>query len=83
MRELVKDNNTSGIQGFAPTRIQAVTGSAEWTPSATDLAFCVPADCTYTINNTGSSGTLKAGAIRVIPIGQTYTFSATFNIEVM
>ena len=83
-RSLVNDiDQARSVNAFAPKRIQAVTADTEWTPGEQDLAFCVSADCTYKINDTGSSGTLFAGAVRVIQVGLSYTFDTTMNIEVM
>lgn len=79
---LVVDKNLKAIQGFAPQRIEAVTASVAWTPDDGDVAFCVPSDCTYTIDGTGASGSLEAREIRVVREGQTYTFDTTMNIEV-
>jgi len=81
--KLGRDVVNNPIQGFAPSRIQAVVATTEWTPGADDRAFCVAADCTYTINGAGSSGSLLAGAIRVIVDSQTYTFDTSQNLEVM
>ena len=80
---LVRDTKTQPIQGFAPTRIVAVSSGVEWKPGVDDRAFCVSADTDYQINATGTAGTLKAGAVRVIGDGQTYEFTVSQNIEVM
>lgn len=80
--KLTTDARNTPIQGFAPTRIQAVT-TETWTPGSDDRAFRVAADCTYQINGAGQAGTLKAGMVVVIVPGQTYTFDTGQNIEVM
>lgn len=77
------DPNGNPVQGLATRRIEAITADTEWTPEDNDSAFCVPEDCTYQVNDTGSAGTILAGSIRAIVKGQTYTFDTTMNIEVM
>lgn len=82
-KTMQKDSGGYNIQGFAPTRVEEVTADAAWTPGTDDVAFAVPEDCTYKIGGEATSGTLIAGAIRVVVGNQTYTFDTTMNIEVM
>lgn len=83
MGGLVEDGYLNKIQGFAPRKIVAVSADTEWSPDNGDRAFCVSADCTYLINDTGLPGNLIDREIRVIYPGQTYTFNTSMNIEVM
>jgi len=83
MSDLEGDGGGEVMQGFAPSRGQAVLADTEWTPEATDNAFAVPQDCTYLINDTGLDMILLAGAIRVMKNGTTYTFDTAMTIEVM
>ncbi len=82
MANLKNDGNGNAIQGFAPTRALAVTTDADAVFTKADRAFCVPEDCTYTING-GIDITLLAGAIRVIRFGFAYRFGTAFTLEVM
>lgn len=78
--KLGRDSGQVPIQGFAPNRILTTTA---WTVGSAK-AYSVPSDTTYTINGAGASGTLKAGAIRVIPKEVTLiTFASELIIEVM
>lgn len=78
--KLGRDGANLPVQGFAPNRILTTTA---WTVGDA-VAYCVPSDTTYTINGAGDSGTLKAGAIRVIPEEvTTITFASELVIEVM
>ena len=70
------------VQGFAPTRIVAVT-TATWTPGPNDVAFCPASDTNYQIDGAGQAASIKAGAVRVIVAGQTYKFTVAQNLEVM
>ncbi len=79
---LVRDVKTVPMQGFAPSRIVAVT-TATWTPEDDDRVFCVAADTDYQIDGAGEAGSILAGGIRVIVPGQTYKFTVGQNIEVM
>ena len=81
MGNLITDELSEAVQGFAPKTIVAVSAGVAWDASGY-LAFCVPTDCTYTIDGAGSSGSLREGDIRVIREGQTYTFDSSMNIEV-
>ena len=78
---LGRDTKNVTIQGFAPSRVQTVT-TATWTPGANDRAFCVSADTDYQVDGAGAAASILAGAIRVIPKGQTYKFTVGQNIEV-
>lgn len=82
MAKLERDAANVAIQVFAPSRMQAVTGAAAWTPGVDDVAFAVTADCTYSISG-GTAVTVEPGAIRGIVKGKTYTFSVSQTLEVM
>lgn len=82
-KSLQRDRGSNVIQCFTPTRIQAVTANVAWSPLVTDVAFSVPTNCTYKINDGALSGTLLQGAIRAIREGSTYTFNTSMSIEVM
>jgi len=80
--ELTRDKYGVVLQGFAPTRIVAVSAGGTFTPTATDSAFRVPAETTYQINGAGELGTLLDGSVTCIVAGQTYKITTAMNIEV-
>ena len=82
MGKLIRDTANHPIQVFAPRRMQAVTATEAWTPTAGDVAFAVTAYCTYSISG-GDAVDLYKGEIRGIVEGKTYTFSVTQSLEVM
>lgn len=80
---LKRDLDRAAIQGFAPREIVAVAIGVAWVATREDDAFCVPSDCTYTLNGGALSATLYQGDIRVVRDGFSYTFDVGMNIEVM
>jgi hypothetical protein len=70
-------------QVFTPSRIVAITATVPWTPTLGDIAFCVPDDTTMVLSSGALAATLSAGSIRGISMELTYTFSTSFNLEVM
>ena len=83
MSSLVQDRKNKSVQVFATTEIISVTSGVAWTPPKWAISYCVPVDCSYTINGSGNTGTLNTGATRGITSGYTYTFDTDMNIEVM
>ncbi len=82
MAGLETDSNGTIMQGFATARPLAVVGGVDATFVAGDKAFCVPQDCTYTIDG-GIPMTLLAGAIRVRQVNLVYNFNTSMTLEVM
>jgi len=80
--ELPRDASNIPMQSFAPCRVESVTSGVAWTPDTDDRAFAVTEYVSYSIDG-GTSVPLVEGSIRGIVPGQTYTFSADTDIEVM
>lgn len=84
---LPRDSRNRDMQLWAITRVQAVTSGTAWTPGSDDDAFAAQAEVGLTITSerlgVQSKITLAvARPIAVIP-GDTYTFDASINLEVM
>jgi len=71
------------IPVFAPSRIVAITATQEWTPGATDVAFCASFDTTFKIGTGSLYYSLSAGQVIGIKPGNKFTFSTSFNLAVM
>ena len=75
---------TKDIPVFAPSRIDAITATAVWTPQEQDVSFCVGDNSTtFKIGAGTLEFTPVSGQIIGIRPGNTFTFSTSFNLAVM
>ncbi len=82
MGKLMKDTAGQPIQGFAPVKVQAVTGTEAWTPGDDDRVFVATVDVASFSISGGTAVPLDAYFPIVIVPGKTYTFGASTNLLV-
>lgn len=73
---------SEGLQVFTPKRIETV-GAGGSLDTTKLVAIRIPADNDYTINGTGTTGTMLAGCTGIAGDVTSITFTNAVNVEVM
>jgi hypothetical protein len=76
MGKFIRDTAGHVIQGFAPSRVQAVTAATPWTPGDDDRVFVATEDVASFSISGGTAVALNAYFPIVIVPDKTYTFGA-------
>jgi hypothetical protein len=82
MGKLMKDTAGQPIQGFAPSRVQAVVAATPWTPGGDDRVFVATEDVASFSISGGTTVALIAYFPIVIVPKKTYTFGADTSLLV-